>query len=156
MNADAEIARLKAEIKRLDQVIMLNERAWGQRTADATRAVEAALAAAEKATTKAEFNQRQVNETQNEFRGSLRDQGLTMMPRSEAENTYREIRDLITRLTEQFNELRSRVDVGPPTHTTLQTRSDEEAGRHRGQQNIQAALFALAGIVIAAIAILTR
>lgn len=48
-------------------------------------ALQIALAAADKAVNKAEEAQLRVNTTQNEFRGTLKDQAALMMPRKEVE-----------------------------------------------------------------------
>lgn len=48
-------------------------------------ALQIALAAADKAVNKAEEAQLRVNQTQNEFRGTLKDQASLMMPRKEVE-----------------------------------------------------------------------
>jgi hypothetical protein len=61
----------------------------------AEKAVTAALVAAEKAVTKAELSQEKVNATQNEFRGTLRDQAAELMPRAETELIYKELRGAI-------------------------------------------------------------
>lgn len=53
--------------------------------ADDKEALAIALKAADTATDKAEAAQRRVNETQNEFRGTLKDQATTLMPRAESE-----------------------------------------------------------------------
>ena len=54
----------------------------------AKEAVAAALAASEKAVDKAETAQSKVNATQNEFRGTLKDQAATLMPIKEAEAKF--------------------------------------------------------------------
>ena len=64
-------------------------------------ALAIALQAADKAKDKAEDAQRRVNETQNEFRGTLKDQAATLMPRAEAEGKFNSIQkqlDSIQRL----------------------------------------------------------
>jgi hypothetical protein len=116
--------------------------------AAAEKAVAAALAASEKAVGKAEIAQAKVNETQNEFRGSLRDQATFQMPRSEAENTFRELRGLIAAQDAVIVELRSRLDIGPPSLSTLQARSDEELGHARGALDARSFLFAVLGTFI--------
>lgn len=94
----------------------------------AEKAVNAALAASEKAVAKAELAQTRVNESQNEFRGTLRDQAATLMPRSETELLLREIRTSVDSTIDQIGSLRSRIDIGPPSLGVLQARSDEAAG----------------------------
>lgn len=67
--------------------------------ADDQRALAAALASAEKANDKAETAQRAVNKTQNEFRGTLKDQASTLMPIKEAEAKFEDLQKQITDLS---------------------------------------------------------
>lgn len=130
-STDAE-AREKLAIethRRLDQRMDAQETAVAAALAAAEKAVTAALTAADKAVSKAEVAQSKVNETQNEFRGTLRDQASQFIPRSETENLIRELRGLIANQASEIAGLRSRIDVGPPSLSTLQSRSDEGIGR---------------------------
>jgi len=94
----------------LNEKIKAQKEITNQRFADSEKAVAAALAAQEKATAaafaaakeaviKAEISQQRVNESQNEFRGQLKDQNAAternMMPRAETELLVREIRSSI-------------------------------------------------------------
>ena len=85
----------EVEIKRLDQLRQAGDLAVAAALAAAEKAVSAALISSEKAIDKAEFAQQRVNETQNEFRGTLKDQAATLMPRSETESLIRELRTAI-------------------------------------------------------------
>lgn len=89
--------------------------------------------------------------TQNEFRGSLRDQAATQMPRSEAENVFRELRALIAAQAKDTTDLRSRIDIGPPSLSVLQARSDNQQGRQQGVQSLTTNAYGLL-LAIAAIA----
>jgi hypothetical protein len=93
--ASHSLEAVYAEIKRLDQLRTADQVAVIAALASAEKAVAAALAASEKAVAKAEVNQAAVNEGQNEFRGALRDQAASLMPRAEVESLIREIRVLI-------------------------------------------------------------
>ena len=115
--------------RRLDQRMDAQETAVAAALAAAEKAVTAALTAADKAVGKAELAQAKTNESQNEFRGTLRDQAQQFMPRSETENLVRELRGLIAQQSSTLTDLRSRIDVGPPSLLTLQARSDENVGR---------------------------
>ncbi len=137
--------------RRLDQRMDGQETAVAAALAAAEKAVTAALVASEKAVDKAEVAQKAVNETQNEFRGTLRDQASNFMPRIETENLVRELRGLIVAQETTIAGLRSRIDVGPPSLSTLQARSDENVGRRGGALDTRTLVFA----VIAAIATLT-
>jgi hypothetical protein len=143
-----------AEIKRLDQLRSSDQVATTTALSAAEKAVAAALAASDKAVEKSETAQKGVNETQNEFRGTLRDQAATFMPRSEAESLVRELRGLINVQGETINTLRSRLDVGPPSLAAMQTRSDESVGRRAGAADTQKMVFALIGAAIAALPLL--
>jgi chromosome segregation ATPase len=141
--------------RRLDERFESQEKAVNAALAAAEKAVNAALAAAEKAVDRAQTAQAKVNETQNEFRGSLADQNATtertMMPRSEAESLVRELRDQIGGLRTEQADLRSRIDVGPPTLPSLQARADQAQGQKIGQSAAVAlgisVVFALVGMI---------
>jgi hypothetical protein len=134
--------------RRLDQRMDGQETAVAAALAAAEKADTAALTAADKAVGKAEVAQAKVNETQNEFRGTLRDQAQAFMPRSETENLIRELRGLIAGHANTITELRSRLDVGPPSLATLQTRSDEGVGRKSGVLETRALIFAVVGTLV--------
>jgi hypothetical protein len=168
-----KFARVYADIKRLDQlrisetasseqltierVRRLDERLNAQETAvsaalaAAEKAVAAALSASDKAVTKAEIAQAKVNETQNEFRGSLRDQAATQMPRQEAENVFRELRALLATQATATQTLTSRIDVGPPSLSVLQARSDNQIGRREGIGLTANMIVAFATVIIGVI-----
>lgn len=65
-------------------------------------ALAIALTSADKATEKAETAQKVVNASQNEFRATLKDQAATLMPRSESEQVFKELRT-------QLDDLKTRV-----------------------------------------------
>lgn len=137
-----------AEKDRVNGLFNAQETAVNAALVAQEKAVAAALAASEKAVNKAEAAQGNVNETQNEFRGSLKDQATTQMPRAEAEVTFRELRGLIAAQSEVITGLRSRLDVGPPSLSELQTRSDQTQGRLSGWNDVRL----LAALVIGALA----
>ncbi len=158
--AYAQIQRIdelaEAESRRVDGLFKSSEVAVNAALVAQEKAVAAALAASEKAV-KAEIAQANVNETQNEFRGTLRDQAQMLMPRTEAENVNRELRGLIGVQAEALAGLRSRLDLGPPSLASLQRRSDENVGRASSMTAgwdylIRAALVAVA-VIAAVIAI---
>jgi uncharacterized coiled-coil protein SlyX len=147
----ASQARLNQEqIRRLDERMDSADKAVGAALAAAEKAVAAALAASEKGVTKAEAAQQKVNETQNEFRGTLRDQATQFMPRSETENLIRELRGLIVAQQNTVTDLRSRLDVGPPTMHELQSRSDEGIGRQSAIAASRALIFAIIAAIVGA------
>jgi len=137
--------------RRLDQRMDAQETAVAAALAAAEKAVTAALVASEKAVDKAEVAQAKVDEGQNEFRGTLRDQASTLMPRSETENLIRELRGLITGQAGEIAGLRSRVDIGPPSLQALQTQSDQNQGRRANSSTARE----IVGYSVAAIGVLT-
>jgi hypothetical protein len=142
-------AAILAEIKRLDQLRASDQLATSTALTAAEKAVEAALTASDKAVTKSELAQKDVNATQNEFRGTLRDQAATFMPRAETESLIRELRGLINAQGEVISGLRSRLDTGPPSLGVLQARSDADAGRRAGALDMRNLIFAIGGLALA-------
>lgn len=147
--AAAAMAYARAEVKRIDDLRSADQTAVAAALAAQKEAVSIAQVASDKAISKAEVAQSKVNEGQNEFRATLKDQAATLMPRAETELVVRELRGLIAVLSSEINGLRSRVDVGPPTLSTLQTRSDEAAGRSAGTLDARTLTFSIVGVLIA-------
>lgn len=90
--------RAKTETEReksINERFAASEKAVQAALAAAEKAVTTALISAEKAVDKAEAAQLRVNETQNEFRGTLRDQASALMPRSETELMVKDLRSQI-------------------------------------------------------------
>lgn len=143
MSSDAAIY---AEIKRLDQLRSADQTAVAAALSAAEKAVAAALAASEKAVSKAETAQQRVNEGQNEFRGTLKDQAATLMPRTETESIVRELRGLIETQATSVANMRSRLDVGPPSLGALQAESDSRRGRDSGSGDTWRLVLGLGGI----------
>jgi methylase of polypeptide subunit release factors len=142
----ASLEALYVEVKRLDQLRTADQLATSTALTAAEKAVAAALSASEKAVDKAEITQKGINEGQNEFRATLRDQAATLMPRAETESLIRELRGLISAQTEVINGLRSRMDIGPPSLGVLQARSDQQQGRMTGWNDIRLLVLALAAV----------
>jgi hypothetical protein len=122
----------------------------------AEKAVSAALIAAREAVGKAEVSQQRTNEGQNEFRGQLKDQAATFMTRTEWDLSHRALIEKLDIANAAVGDLRSRLDVGPPSLSVLQTRSDQETGRaNRSAElwtrvvSVGALLIAFAGFVAA-------
>jgi phage-related tail protein len=65
------------------------------------KAVTAALAAADRAVSKAEMASERRFESMNEFRGALADSARLLMPRAEAEQTFRAMAEKIDDVTKQ-------------------------------------------------------
>lgn len=90
--------RFESQEKAINAALAAAEKAVTAAFAAAEKAVNAALVSAEKAVEKAEASQARVNETQNEFRGTLRDQAADLMPRSETELLIGDLREQLGRL----------------------------------------------------------
>lgn len=82
----------------LSEVIHGNDRRYGERFIAQEHAVTAALAAAEKATSKAEENAAKKADAQNEWRQAMNDRERILMPRLEQEALNRSIDVRITAL----------------------------------------------------------
>ena len=94
----SDVWSIEALKEYVDQRFAASETATTTALAAAEKAVTAALTAAEKAVTKAEASQEKVNVTQNEFRGTLKDQAADLMPRAETELLIKELRGQIDSL----------------------------------------------------------
>lgn len=67
----------------------------------------------------------------NEFRGALEDLGKNMALRREVEAAIISLDNKIHEVNKQLSELRSRMDVGPVFHPTLQSQLDVYGGREK-------------------------
>jgi hypothetical protein len=115
--SDPQKAPLAGEYISLEQYVDMRfdaqEKAVAAALAAAEKAVSAALAAADRAVTKAESASEKRFESMNEFRGALADSARLLMPRSEAEQSFRVLSDKIEELTKRVN---SRQDQGVGLH----------------------------------------
>ena len=75
--------RFESQEKAVSAALAAAEKAVTAAFVASEKAVTAALSASEKAVEKAETAQLRVNATQNEFRGTLKDQAAELMPRAE-------------------------------------------------------------------------
>jgi hypothetical protein len=159
----ADIKRLDelaaAESRRMDGLLKAQETAVNAALAAAEKAVAAALAASEKAVNKAEIAQQRVNETQNEFRGTLSDQANSFMPRAETESLVRELRALIdagnaerARLVSEnqnaLSDIRSRLDIGPTGLASLKAQAERSSGKQVGNIETRTFFFAIGAAVV--------
>jgi chromosome segregation ATPase len=91
----------------------------------------------------------------NEFRGSLEDLGKSMGTRRELETVRDTGKSEVSILSQQLNDLRSRIDVGPKGLLDLQSRSDEGRGRNASSEVIFTRLAlgvsAVAALIVAII-----
>jgi hypothetical protein len=154
----------EARLSSLERIIDEHDKRYAELRADDKRALDAALAAAEKAVAaaatasekailKSEEAQRGVNERGNEFRGSLDDYTKTMMPRAESLALFKSMEDKIARveisLTNTIDSLKK--DIG-----TLQLASSNQTGTHTGSREVWLALIAVAGVAAGFVGVLTR
>jgi hypothetical protein len=136
----------RAELRRINQLSEEREKRYEQRFADAETATSAALAAAEKAVTKAEIAADKRFESVNEFRQALTDQTGTFITRVEAIA-------IMDRNTERIQELADRLNKGEG-HTAGTVESRTERRLDVGQMVQTAGLVLLAvSVLIAAIAL---
>ena len=98
---DALVTRITALEKLLDE----REDRTKERFASMKIAVDAALAAADRAVTKAEIATEKRFEGVNEFRETLRDQASTLMPRSEYSVQHQALEEKVEQVTERVTEL---------------------------------------------------
>jgi hypothetical protein len=149
----------EVEIKRLDQLRQAGDMAVAAALAAAEKAVAAALIASEKAIDKAEAAQLRTNEAQNEFRAQLKDQAQTFLTRNEYGLAHQNLEDKVELNFKEIADLRSRIDVGPPSLSALQRESDQNSGRRTGSLDTRTLVFALlatAASVITIVAYLVK
>jgi hypothetical protein len=118
---------------------LLNERAANQRTA-----MDAALAAADRATSKAELAANARFESVNEFRQTLADQAGRLMSRAEATALLEALADRMTRIEERLNLLAGR-DSGE---------SAAAATRRAGTQQVAQIIGAVVAVVSVAVVLI--
>lgn len=102
----AELHALRQHVEDLDRLYTERDRMYSERDASAKLAVKDALAANDKAITKAEMAQSEYNARSNEFRGQLDDQAKTLMPRNEFASVIANINSKIDRNSEDIRFLR--------------------------------------------------
>jgi hypothetical protein len=124
-----------AQIEVIRTLITANDRNYNQRFDAVTQATESALAAADRAVTKAEVSTEKRFEGVNEFRQSLADQARAFMPRSEAELLIKAVNEKVDAL----NILKI-------------TQQSENIGQKQGMAQIAL----IAGVVSALVGILVR
>lgn len=143
---------LDREVKRIDQLRAADQLAVAAALSAAEKAVAAALSASKEAVNKAEEAQLRTNTSQNEFRGQLKDQASTFASLIELHSIEAALREADDRLLAAINDLRSRLDVGPPSLGVLQARSDNDIGRRAGAFDQRQLVFGLVGVVVGIIA----
>lgn len=82
----------------MSDTISLKEHLYELRKAD-KEALKLALDSADKAVTKAEEAQQRVNQTQNEFRGTLKDQAATLLPKNEYDTAHQALQKQLDNLS---------------------------------------------------------
>lgn len=156
---------LEREMRRIDELRQADQVALNAALLAAKTAVDAALAAAEKAVAaaliaakeavnKAELAQAKTNEGQNEFRGQLRDQAATFLPKGEFILTNQNNSDRLDELRKELGAVRSRIDIGPPSLSALQAESDRKGGREGGVGDTWKVIAVVASLSIGALGIL--
>ena len=117
------MARLELNERQLETRLGLVTQGTDQRFLDYQRSIDIASTAAQRATDLAGDTQKDINATQNEFRGQLKDQAGTFMPRAEADGRWLNTRiesdqrqktsdDQMSSLRKSVDELRKLVYIG--------------------------------------------
>ena len=157
---------LELEVKRIDGLRVADQISLQAALVAAKTAVDAALAAAEKAVAaaliaakeavnKAEVAQQRTNEGQNEFRAQLKDQAATFLTRNEYQLAHNNVLERLQIAIQEIGLLRTQVQVGPPSLTTLQSESDARKGRDGGTGDTWKTVIASIGAAGAAATIIT-
>ncbi len=91
---------------------IINERDkyYNQRFVDSEKSVSAALAAADKATAKAETSSDKRFDGVNEFRSTLKDQQINLVTRNEVEVRFKALEDKIAANNQQITQLIARAE----------------------------------------------
>jgi hypothetical protein len=144
---------LEREVKRIDQLRAADQLAVAAALSAAEKAVAAALSASKEAVNKAEEAQLRTNTGQNEFRQQLKDQAATLASITELHSIESTLREADERLLASINDLRSRLDVGPPSLGVLQARSDQQQGRDLGTDQSWLRVIAAMGVLIGVVGI---
>jgi len=128
------------------------------------KAVTAAFSASEKAIIKAEDAQREYNVRSNEFRGQLDDQAKLLMSRTEAMSMFGATSDKIETMRVFFESkfetqrlaLEKMVDALKEEVASLRESRSEISGNRTSQREMLSYVIAIAGIAIAAAALLVK
>ena len=96
----------------LRELINERDRRYEQRFEAQRTAVDAALAAQEKAVAKAETAAEKRFESVNEFRGQLADQAARLLPRAESDVAFAGVREKIDGLAVRIDALATRIERG--------------------------------------------
>jgi hypothetical protein len=129
-----------SEIRRLDEALAAQD-----------RAVVLLNTANQIAQDKFEATVQRDSVKQNEFRGALDDLTQEMATRREMETLTVALNGRLDDLTKQIGDLRSRVDIGPATLSTLQSRFDLSSGRQLGVGLAANVLVTVVTVIIAAL-----
>jgi len=164
---EPSLREVTAEMDGLKELMEERDRRYEDRFNAQQKAVEAALAAAEKQTlaafnsgekaiAKQEAAQTSYNERTNEFRGQLFDQARLFMPRSEAEAGVKQVSSELDRLREDAR--RENEGIKKEIASLRETRSAVEAGSTKSKDNIAMVISIISTIIsfFAAGLIITR
>ena len=136
VECDGLSARIEALAKLLDE----REDRTKERFASMKIAVDAALAAADRAVTKAEIATEKRFESVNEFRDTLRDQSNTLLPRLEYNVQHTALVEVVNNLVERLTTLESRLAAITITNSENRVIQTDSSAR----------LFSIIAIVVAA------
>lgn len=143
-----QVKRLEEQIDALDKLIEARFVTYKVMMESNASQVAIALAASEKAITKAESATDKRFDGVNEFREALTDLGKNMATRRELETAIVEIKGVLESNAAVVAELRSRIDVGPSGLTTLQNQYSAMQGAKKQSLETRDLLFAVLGAVM--------
>jgi hypothetical protein len=90
-----QLAGLRDQLKAFKELMEERDRRYGERFQSTDEKTGLALTSSEKAVTKAEVATEKRFDSVNEFRGSLKDQAATLIPRVEADARFKTLEDKI-------------------------------------------------------------
>lgn len=104
--------------------------------------------ASDAAVQKAEDAQKDVNERGNEFRGQLKDQNATMMPRLEAEALLKEVRSAQDKLDDKLVLTNTRIEKSDGVKTGVVERRNDQRASTGMIVGIASAAVAFVGLIV--------
>ena len=155
----SDVASLKSyiegEVRRIDQVNGMQKDAVATALIAAEKAVNAALAAADKQTEKSESNTKESFSKVNELRGMAEDLGKLMATKTQLEDFKFAVTTKFDDLQKQLTYLASRLDLSPETRK-LESRADVTQASGRGMEKMYGWITGGAGLLLAIIVYLMK
>ena len=123
----------------------------------------ASFAAYKEAVLKAETAQQELNIKNNEFRGQLKDQSETLMPRAEAQNMFKSSSDKLISVETQFDskldgavkQFEAKFETARQDLAGLRESRSEGGGKSQGMQTSWIILIGAVGLIASILSIAT-